>query len=55
MNAKERLLRKLRRVLGMEHLDAVHLDLINILSGPDCRDLMLEVLAEAENKNVHNC
>lgn len=46
--AKDRVLEKLRRVLGVDHLDAVHLDILNILTSPDFKELMLEALAEAE-------
>jgi len=50
--AKNRVLEKFRRILGVDHLDAVHLDILNILTSPDFKELMLEALAEAEAQDV---
>lgn len=44
---KNALLERLRRMLGVEHLDAVHLDLVNALLGPDCWSLLAYALNEA--------
>lgn len=54
--AKKALLKKLRRILGREHLDAVHVDLVNALLGPDCivelLDALLEVVQNDEEKEM---
>lgn len=46
--SKDALLRKLRRILGREHLDAVHVDIVNILLSPDCWSLTTDALMEAQ-------
>ena len=46
--SKDALLRKLQRILGREHLDMVHLDIVNALLGPDCWSLLTDALLEAQ-------
>ena len=44
--------KKLRRMLGREHLDSVHIDLINILAGLDMREEMLALMAEKDETHA---
>ncbi len=46
--AKAALLRRLQRILGREHLDMVHLDIVNALLGQDCWSLLTDALLEAQ-------
>lgn len=51
-DAMKALTKKLRRMLGRQHLDQVHIDLINILTGLDLREEVLAVMAEKDE--IHN-
>ena len=51
-DAMKALTKKLRRMLGRQHLDQVHIDLINVLTGLDMREEMLALMAEKDE--IHN-
>ena len=46
--ARQALFAKMRRMLGKKHLDAVHLDVVNMLLGPDCWTLLADAMMEAQ-------
>ena len=49
---RQELFAKMRRMLGKEHLDAVHIDIVNMLLSSDCWTLLADAMMEAKIYNT---